>query len=1249
MSQRPIPNVPALLALPEAPKGDDIVGSGQGLHLYKSRITHRWCQDFKSERGQEKNTMPAVGFTVVVLKGGDVEKDGQIVRLPPPSTSGDPSIPFTFYEDVGAKFGIDQGFTLKDLNGVPIDSYEDLESAYTVIVQPAEQRYNKIPGPRGRPVIGNLYDVTPDPLIQMRQLHTDFGPIVHLNVFGRDFVSTNDPMYAEIFAKDGEYFTKKILGILSEVKPVGGQGLFTTNTDDPDWKLAHKLLMPAFSPKAIKRYTVEMGEIAQSAAKVFDHFAQTDQEVALDFWTTCLTFETIGKIGFGFDFHLIDGPDVKVHPFISAMAFTLNEGRARSNRPQFMKYLPTSANAQYERELKLMQTTVEEVLKARKESPDAKDSEKDLLGFMLNAVDSDSGSSMTDLLIRDQVITFLIAGHETTSNTLAWTFFELSRYPAVLQKCLQEIVDVGITEDGIPTSQQVNQLKYIECCLKETLRIHSPVRGLVKECLKDIVLPGDYLIKEGQMVVIGVDQIHHNPAIYENPEEYNPDRFLPENENQRSLYSWLPFSTGPRGCLGRPFALQEAIIVTAIWLRKFVITPVTPNEVRYDPRALTTRPLNLKVKISKRTELPERSVAGSPQKITTVDAEASQVIVPSVKVGSIPFPPLTVVYGSNTGTAQDFASTIAKSAKKVGFEKLTLKTLDDYVAVRTSEKDSALTAAETLMGVNLEEIVVVVSATYNGYPPENAVKFDKWLDQPEIALAQPFKRAGYAVFGCGNSQWRTFQAFPQKIDESLEKLGGTRLVAAGKGDATQDMEHSFHEFMTELWATVVQTFGGDKAELSKGIGEISATDIDGVDVCVITPDKTEKWAAARLNTNNFYPAKIVVNEELMSNPAEASIRHVEIELAPENSKYAPGDHIEVYPVNDSALVDSVIRALGLVPDATFEINASEDITGRSLAAVINGPCTVKNALTYYADLTAPPTRSLLKVCADRLPKSESHSAVLRKLADPGCKEEFERFVSLYRTVYELIEAFPHAAKQLKLKGVLSVIQAISPRRYSIASAVRPGKENIAALTVGVVADRVKNPNSENIKTYYGLSSGFIARSTPTPAHISARVLRVKDTFRLPADPSTPLVMICGGTGLAPFLGFLQHRELTGAKGEAHLYFGCRTAGHCIYQKQVEVWEANGTLTKRHVAYSRHPEEPKTYVQDLLLRDGAMLWSLAKKGAVLYVCGNASKLAKDVRAAVEEIAAQIGGLSPEEAAKHVQELQDAGRYNEDVWG
>ncbi|KAI8801249.1 hypothetical protein BJ742DRAFT_877807, partial [Cladochytrium replicatum] len=163
-----------------------------------------------------------------------------------------------------------------------------------------------------------------------------------------------------------------------------------------------------------------------------------------------------------------------------------------------------------------------------------------------------------------------------------------------------------------------------------------------------------------------------------------------------------------------------------------------------------------------------------------------------------------------------------------------------------------------------------------------------------------------------------------------------------------------------------------------------------------------------------------------------------------------------------------------------------------------------------------------------------------------------------------------------------------------------------------------------------------------PAHISARV-----TFRLPREPSTPPV-ICGGTGLAPFLGFLQHRDLTGSKWEAHLYFGCRAAGHCIYQKQVEAWDANRTLTKRHVAYSGHPDEPKTYVQDLLPRDGAMLWSLAKKGAVLYVCGNASKLAKDVRAAVEEIETQIGGLSPEEAAKHVQEPQDAGRYNEDVW-
>ncbi|KAI8803638.1 cytochrome P450 [Cladochytrium replicatum] len=1196
--------------------------------------------------------MPSsLGFVVAVIKGGEVEKDGLIIRLPPPPTPGDPSIPISFMDAVSTKLGVEKGFSLKDTNGSSVDTFADLERAYAVVVHPIEQQYKSIPGPRPLPIVGNLFDITPDPLNQFRKLHSDHGPLVHLTIFGRDIVTTNDPKYAEIFAKEGEYFTKKVLGILSEVKPVGGQGLFTTNSDDPDWKLAHKLLMPAFSPKAIKRYTVEMGEIAQRTAAIFDHFVVTGEEVPLDFWTTCLTFETIGKIGFGFDFHLVDSPDVQVHPFISAMAFTLNEGFARANRPQFMKYLPTRINAQYERELQLMRSTVEDVLKTRKESPDAKDSEKDLLGFMLNAVDPDMGSSMTDRVIRDQVITFLIAGHETTSNTLAWTFFELSRYPAVLQKCLQEIVDVGITEDGIPTSQQVNQLKHIERCLKETLRMHSPVRGLSKGCLKDIVLPGNYLIKKGQAVVVGVDQIHYNPEVYENPYKYDPDRFLSENESQRSLYAWLPFSVGPRGCIGRPFALQEAIIVMAIWLRRFVITPMSPEQVTYDPRALTTRPMNLKVKITRRTELPEPSAGALAQRISGVDAEESQVVMPSVKVGSIALPALTVVYGSNTGTAQDFATVIAKSAKQLGFEKLSLRTLDDYVSHRaTAAKHSVLSAAETLMGVTLEELVVVVSSTYNGYPPENAAAFDKWIDNADVAASQPFKRTGFAVFGCGNSQWRTFQAFPNKIDEALEKLGGTRIISTGKGDATQDMENTFNEFVTELWATVVQTFGGgENVELSKALGQVGSSEIDGVNVRFITPGDAEEWAAARENVNKAYPATIVVNEELVPNPRESSISHVEIELAPENSNYTPGDHLEVYPQNDPALVDSAIKALGLVPDATFEIESLQPITGRSLAAVINGPCTVKNAFTYYADLSAPPSRTLLKACADRIPPNDSNCGLLRKLTEPGSKEEFERFVSVYRTVYELIEGFPEAAKKLSLKDVLSVVQAMSPRRYSIASAVRPGKERIAALTVGVVSDVVKHPISGESKTYPGLSSGFIARSTPTPVSICARVLPVKDSFHLPESPFTPIVMICAGTGIAPFLGFLQHRELTGSKAEAHLYFGCRTADHCIYKDQIEKWESSGTLTKRHVAYSRHPEHQKTYVQHLLLRDGAMLWKLVQQGGVLFVCGNASKLARDVRAAVEEIAVQVGGLSQEAAARYIQDLQNGGRYNEDVWG
>lgn len=320
-----------------------------------------------------------------------------------------------------------------------------------------------------------------------------------------------------------------------------------------------------------------MGLIAQETIRVLEQFSPEESVDIVD-WTTRLTFETIGRIGFGYEFGMLQGRDAPLHPFIQAMAYCLNHAIARIQEPAFMKRLPLERNRRFDRDRQLMNDIVDQVIAERKNSPDAKDMHKDLLGFMLNARD-EHDLGLSDENVRYQVVTFLIAGHDTTANTLAWALYELSRHPDVEQKMLQEIVNVGITHDKLPTVEQISQLKYMHQVLKETLRRYPPVRTIGKYCKKDCVVPGGYKIKAGSMVSVNIYSMHLNPKVYPDPYRFDPDRWTPEEEQKRSRFAWLPFSTGPRACIGQAFALQEAKIVLAMLLHRFKFTYGKVNSI----------------------------------------------------------------------------------------------------------------------------------------------------------------------------------------------------------------------------------------------------------------------------------------------------------------------------------------------------------------------------------------------------------------------------------------------------------------------------------------------------------------------------------------------------------------------------------------------------------------------------------------------------------------------------------------------
>ncbi|KAK9693388.1 hypothetical protein K7432_013940 [Basidiobolus ranarum] len=1184
---------------------------------------------------------------VVAFSGQDIEKSGVVVRL---QTNWDLD---DVKQDCGEKLSISGYNQIEFYNeeGEKINSLSQLMDNDVVYIPGNDSCHQEIPTPPTSIFFGTLPQLLPDTPGSLRRLYKEYKtPILQIYIFSTKVIATNHPSIAEVIAQESEYFTKKMVLPFAELKAIGGEGLFTTNTDEKVWKLAHKILIPAFSNSSMKTYAEEMGQLALKLCNVLGSFKPDESFLVTD-WMTRITFETIGMVGFGYDFKVLDSRDSPLHPFIEAMSYCLTETKKRTSRSQYWKKLPISSNHKFDRMMDLMKDTVDEVITRRKKDAAQNKTSNDLLSYMLEASDKSTGEKLTDNVIRDEVVTLLIAGHETTSNTLSWCLYLLARHPAVLKKVIQEIVNVGINDKEPPTISQVSKLKYTNQVLKETLRMYPPVSSLQKYCIKDCILPLGYKIEKDTVAQINIYSLHYNPDFWPEPEVFNPDRFSSAEESKRHPYAWLPFSSGPRACLGTQFALQEAKIVLATMLRRFEFHLMDNKPVLYATNSAALKPENFYMRITRRTELPE-STSESPSDSSTPRTELTTPLIAKPLSSNVVPPKLTVLFGSNMGLSEEYANKITKYAIELGFKEVEISPLDEWSVLKAGRYEE-----QEVKDPNEIPIILVVTSTYNGLPPDNAKDFDRFISVKRDESDKPLKGLRYTVFGCGNKQWRTYQVFPGKVNEALERLGADQIFPVGAGDADGDIDADFSEWIAKLYASLLADLGMEGSGLNL-LGTTTSQDPTvGINLQYITPNCTKEVDIAKSNIGNMPQAQLVENKELqVTEKSHRSTRHLEIEL-PEGTNYSAGDHLEIAPENRASLVEEIAMAFGYALDAVFEVkidsSVNSSISSRSLAAVIKGPCTIRNALTYYADLLAVPSRQFLGVCVSVI--SEEYPELEKRYLEGICQtgEEgnkiYAEFAKQNRTLLDLIHNYP-MIKKLDFLAFLCAMPVMSKRRYSIASSPLVTK-NIAHICVAVVEDS----GFEN-KIYPGLCSSFLANSQPGVA-ICAHVKPTKDIFHLPEDPTIPVIMACAGTGIAPFRGFLQERQCDGLKSiqkggrsTTHLFFGCRSPEHdFIYRDELEGFESDGTLDKLHLAFSRVGGSRK-YVQHELLASASLVWDLLhnQKGA-FYVCGSASGMAKDVASTLITIIQQIGGMNDQEAKQYFQELQENGKYNEDVWG
>ncbi|MGK3204950.1 cytochrome P450 [Amycolatopsis sp. MEPSY49] len=413
-----------------------------------------------------------------------------------------------------------------------------------------------IPHRPGRlPVLGDLIGANPrTPLQDTLRIGRRLGPIFTRKIFGFEIVFVGGvDLVTEL--NDETKFGKHVgLGI-ENLRAVAGDGLFTAHTHEPNWRLAHDILQPAFSAEAMRRYHPVMLDVARELTAAWDA-ADGPVDVAADM--TRLTLETIGRAGFGYRFGSFERAEP--HPFVTAMIRALRYAQLQNVKLPFVRRAFAGTPEQNRADIATMTNLVDEVIDARAGSDN-------LLELMLTEGHPVTGERLDPVNVRNQAITFVVAGHETTSGALSFALYYLTRHPELLAKARAEVD--AVWGDREPAFADVAKLRYVRRCLDEAMRLWPTAPGYSREAREDVVLGGKYRMRKGDWVIVPLPLVHRDPAAWPEPERFDPDRFEPAAVKKRPAQAYKPFGTGERACIGRQFALHEAVLALGMVLQRY--------------------------------------------------------------------------------------------------------------------------------------------------------------------------------------------------------------------------------------------------------------------------------------------------------------------------------------------------------------------------------------------------------------------------------------------------------------------------------------------------------------------------------------------------------------------------------------------------------------------------------------------------------------------------------------------------------
>ncbi|KAM3420831.1 Bifunctional cytochrome P450/NADPH--P450 reductase [Cercospora zeina] len=808
---------------------------------------------------------------------------------------------------------------------------------------------SKIPQPRTLPVVGNLFDLDPVNGTQsVGRLADKYGEIFKLKILHFEFyVVSSAALVAELC--DETRFEKKIDDALEEVRNAAKDGLFTAHNDEPNWAAAHRALTPAFGPLAIKDSFEEMHDVSSQLIAKWARIGP-DQEIDVTGDMTRLTLDSIALCAMDMRFNSFYREDL--HEFVRAMNDMLVESSRRTTRTKLGALLNPGAEKKYFKDIATMKRVAQECIDRRKGAP----RKKDLLDMMLYGKDPATGLPLTEETVINNMLTFLVAGHETTSGLLSFTIYYLLKNPEALHKAQQEI-DTVIGSAPVEF-KHMSKLPYIEAVLREALRLTPTAPGFTvgpKSTKEPFVLGGKYVLPGDAKVTILLTRVGRDPAVYgEDANEFRPERMLDENFKKLPAGAWKPFGNGKRGCIGRPFAWQEALLALALVLQNFNLRMADPSYELKIVESLTIKPAGFYIKARLRENIDPitlvKKLHGAPadSKVDSVASHRNGSAAPTTG-GSR----LTILYGSSSGTCENLAQSLASAAEARGF------------ASAVSQLDGAVA------NLPKDHPVVVVSCTYEGEPPENAKIFMQWLKTVDPAKISGVK---FAVFGCGHKDWvSTYQKVPRAIAQILTDKGATALVERGETDVSHGtIFDDFDGWSDNLWKI-----------LSPNAAETESQSTFEVELSTMS-------RASHLHYK-LQNAKVLSNERV-THPDTAEKRHLTLKL-PSDMRYEAGDYLAVLPQNHEQLVARVLRRFSLPWDTSMTITNGSHAT---IPAKQELPVSV--VLAGYIELSTPATRKNKDILAQHsnVPLVDASGSVLDILERyPDVKIPFSTFLSMH--------------------------------------------------------------------------------------------------------------------------------------------------------------------------------------------------------------------------------------------------------------